>query len=89
MNLHDLPKDMLVKLVSTIEEETKKKYEDEIRKLRIRESLCNKFLQETGFHIEKCSFPKCESLWINQGIWNKINPIYEECKDYNVCIGCK
>lgn len=55
-NLYDLPKDMLIKLITTIEQNTIEKYEKKLVYAETRYKIIEKMaLRVTIFECEKCS----------------------------------
>ena len=78
MELYSLPKDILIKLISTIREDTIKEYDEKI-----------KFIKEEFNHcisIEKCSFLNCDAtLFLDK----HINfPNCYKCYFMGCCKGC-
>jgi len=53
MDLYSLPKDILIKLIYTIREDTIKEYEEKLQKLDILEESLN---------INWCNYPNCKSF---------------------------
>lgn len=59
-DLYDLPKDILVKIISTIQEQTEERYEKIIEE----RNFFNDFLIKRGYRIQKCSFSGCSERFI-------------------------
>ena len=59
-----MPKDMLVKLVSTIKEETIKEYEEKMEEYKAKFNFVKEFAKKSGVHIKECSFPNCNATRI-------------------------
>lgn len=78
-NLYDLPKDMLIKLVTTIREEAKKDYEKEIFLLK-EEKRMYREISKTNFYY--CSYGKCNAMWATNG---KSEDSYSGCSDFDFC----
>jgi len=77
-DLYSLPKDMLIKLVSTIREDTIKEVTDKY------EEKFN-FIMKSGNFIDECDFSDCDSL----RILNNINGIkHFKCEEFRVCREC-
>jgi len=71
MDLYSLPKDILVKLVSTIREDTIKEvtseYEEKFADFnnKYRDKILKMTILEHYFEIFHCSFPNCRTLLMN------------------------
>ena len=94
-NLYKLPKDILVKLVSEIQDMTEKKYED-LKLLKKYIDLC-----DSEIEIHRCNFKKCQNYITEGHIGTEGNCEYikkciicslEFCCDhlnyYDVCSSC-
>lgn len=57
MDLYSLPKDMLVKLICTIREDTEKKNKDDLE-----------LLEKIKPYVQRCKQPNCESIYINNDV---------------------
>lgn len=55
MDLYSLPKDMLVKMISTIQEETEKKYKFHVD-----------FYEKVKSCVDRCSVPGCDAMGMEQ-----------------------
>ena len=90
-DLYSLPKDMLVKLIATIREDTikeiSKKYEDQMKDLQIRYDLMKEVSDYSTYPIsvEQCSFPNCEAMWGSNG---RDTDSYYKCDDRDWCESC-
>ena len=84
MSLYDLPKDLLIKLITHIEDETKKKYE---KRLALVEAKC-KMLEKMSRRITvvECSGPECYSTMCcsDYGFDNE----YLNCEYIDTCDNC-
>lgn len=73
-DLRKLPKDILILLLQTIEQDTKKYYENELKELS--------FLRRYSGKFHKCSFPKCEAKGL---LFRNGGKITEGCKSMDIC----
>lgn len=84
MSLYSLNKDLLVKLVSQIREDTLKECQEEMDMLKLHLSLyqegCGQ--QDYPLNIIKCSHPDCKSLYTTD---NRDVDIYTHCDDFLFC----
>lgn len=74
MDLYSLLKDMLVKMISTIQEETEKKYKDY-------ESYKRKW-KTIKSEVICCSFPDCDAMMLSR------SRIMLKCYEIRQCVDC-
>ena len=78
-NLYDLPKEMLVKMVTTIQEKAIKNCEEEVfllkEELRIVRAV-------TNYTLYRCGHGNCNAMWAYNV--NGENS-YSGCKEFNFC----
>jgi hypothetical protein len=60
MDLRSLNKDMLIKVIETIQVRKKKEYEEE---LRFYKTMNEKQMKITGCRIRKCSYSDCKAMF--------------------------
>ena len=72
-NLHDMPKDILIKLIATIREDTIEEISDKIFKETL-QKVQDKF---PGVYLECCSISNCKYFELS---YNNRTHFLEECK---------
>jgi hypothetical protein len=84
MSLYDLPKDILIKLLATSQEENEAKIKDLTDKLEVKTKQCDKLQEISRYSIYTCS--KCDIYVILQ-YGRPDMEFCEECQQYT-CFNC-
>jgi hypothetical protein len=82
MDLYDLPKDMLVKLVATIREDSHKDLKAEKKKLKRK---LKEVIELGNIGIYKCSGNKCESTYMFTHRYHEKSREFENFKNCDLC----
>jgi hypothetical protein len=87
MDLYSLPKDMLIKLVSTIREDTIKEYTEKMEDLQIRFNLMKEVSVNSQYPIwvDKCSFLDCKGIYASDG---RDYDASHNCEEIFYCKNC-
>lgn len=87
MDLYSLPKDILVKLISTIREDTIQEYSKKIEELDIKLRLIREVSYNSIYPIELsyCSFPDCKSISASN---YRDKDAFHNCEDMVFCDLC-
>jgi len=86
-DLYSLNKDMLIKLVATIQQNTIQEYENKMEVLKERIRLHEELNTATdnNLYIFNCKSPNCSCLW---GIAPSNHNCYSKCKEFFCCVSC-
>jgi hypothetical protein len=63
-DLYSFPKDILVKLVATIQDNTEKRYESQIASLKIDKEIVDILKKQLRTHVFKCNDTKCGNFLV-------------------------
>jgi len=88
-NLYSLPKDLLIKLIARIRDDTEKEYEKKLEYYKIRFDLMDKsrYSQRYPIGFNECTYPGCEALQAADGEYDHLATY--KCKDIEICEICE
>lgn len=85
--LYKLPKDILVKLITTIQEQTKKQLREDVKKeysSQLR-NVFEKMVLGGQCYVSRCSYIDCDKYIVNDEGGNKL---YSNSENFSTCYNC-
>ena len=84
-NLYDLPKDILIKLIGTIQEDSNKQILEIKQKLEDTDELLDAYKNLTDGEYHICNHQGCKAKVIYDNVYDDTRKIYINCKQLSEC----